>query len=272
MSFVVARRHQRFFADLGTKLTQFWHLIRAALLQDMRTRFGTSYLGYLIAIAWPLSHMGFLTIAYFVRTQIAPIGDSPAMFAATGVVPYILCVYPGRAMSMAIDQNRQLLNIPALKPFHLMCSRCILEMLSAVVVLAIFMFTLYLLEVDITPIDGIEAAKAISAAIFLGVGFGAANVVMCAVFGHYFRLFFVLCMIALYVFAGVFIPAWSVPSEVRYYMEYNPLLHVVEWLRSAYYTSYDTDSINKALVLEFAGVSLLLGLFGERFLRGKFFS
>jgi capsular polysaccharide transport system permease protein len=272
MSLANAREIHLFVDEQWKKLTQFSRLIGAVLLQDMRTRFGASYLGYLIAIGWPLSHMTILTAGYYLRTSFAPIGDSPTMFVATGVAPYILSVYPGRAMSLAVLQNRQLLNIPALSPFHLICSRCILEMLSAVVVLAIFVFALYLLDVDIAPIDTIEATKAISAAIFLGLGIGTLNVVMCAIFGHYFMVLYIIIMVSLYIFSGVYIPAWTIPDEIREFMAYNPLLHIVEWLRSAYYASYDGELIDKPFVIGVASVCLLLGLSGERYLRGKFFS
>lgn len=260
------------FARFFTKLSEFGRLIGAVLLQDMRTRFGNSYLGYLIAIAWPLTHMAVITAIYFVRTQIAPVGDSPTMFVATGVIPYILCFYPGRTMATAILQNRQLLNIPALQPFHLIVSRSLLEMLNAMVVLALFMFVLYLFEVDITPHDPVEAAKAIAAAIFLGIGLGFLNVVMCSIIGHYFLVFFILIMVGLYLVSGVYVPTWAMPESIREYLYFNPLLHIVEWLRSAYYVSYESESISKIFVVGVAGISLALGLIGERFLRGKFFS
>lgn len=59
---------------------------------------------------------------------------------------------------------------------------------------------------------------------------------------------------------------------MREYYSYNPLFQIVEWLRSAYYTSYDPYLVDKAYVIEVASISLVLGLLGERFLRGKFLS
>ncbi|PWB88804.1 hypothetical protein C5688_18960 [Methylocystis sp. MitZ-2018] len=258
--------------QLGEQIAEFRRIIGAVLVQDMRSRFGHSHIGYLIAIAWPLTHIGAVTVAYLFRIGIAPVGDSPTMFVGTGIVPYILCLYPARLLAMAIPQNRQLLNIPVIKPFHLIFSRCILETLNAVIVLALFMSVVTLFDVDILPADTAEAAKAIGAAVFLGIGLGFLNVVMCALIGHFFLVFFVLLMIGLYVFSGVYLPPTAMPESVREYMAYNPLLQLVEWLRSAYYTSYDAELINKSLILWVGGISLTLGLIGERFLRGKFFS
>ncbi|MGE4172714.1 MAG: ABC transporter permease [Methylocystis sp.] len=260
------------FAKHAQKFAEFRQIMSAVLVQDMRSRFGHSHIGYLIAIAWPLSHIGVITAAYLFRVSIAPVGDSPTMFVGTGVVPYILCLYPARVLAMVIPQNRQLLNIPVIQPFHLIFSRCILETLNAVIVLALFLSVVSLFDVDILPADTAEAAKAIGAAVFLGIGLGFFNVVMCALVGHFFLVFFILIMIGLYLFSGIYLPPTAMPETVRDYMAYNPLLHLVEWLRSAYYASYDPELINKSLVLWVAGVSLTFGLIGERFLRGRFFS
>lgn len=257
---------------LRGRLVEFRRIMRAVLIQDMRSRFGSSHIGYLIAIAWPLSHMGVITLAYLVRISVAPIGDSPTIFVATGVVPYILCFYPARLLAMAIPQNRQLLNIPVIQPLHLIFSRCILETLNAVIVLALFIFVASLFDVDIMPSDMAEASKAIGAAVFLGIGLGFLNVVMCALVGPYFLVFFLLVMVGLYVISGAYLPPNAIPANIREYMAYNPLTQLIEWLRSAYYASYDPELINKSLIYWIGGIGLMLGLVGERFLRGKFFS
>lgn len=257
---------------LGEQLTSFRRIMRAVLIQDMRTRFGSNHIGYLIAIAWPLSHMGLITVIYLVRMSISPVGDSPAVFVGTGVAPYILCFYPGRMLAMTFQQNRQLLNIPAIQPLHLIFGRCILETLNAVIVLALFIFAVSLFDVDVMPDDLAEASKAVAAAVFLGIGLGLLNVVMCALLGPYFLVFFILVMAGLYVLSGAYLPQHAIPADLREYMAYNPLAQLVEWLRSAYYASYDLELVSKSLVYWVGGISLMLGLLGERFLRGRFFS
>jgi len=272
MSLAIDSLLQERCAKLGDQLTVFRRVMRAVLIQDMRTRFGASHIGYLIAIAWPLSHLGIMTLVYAIRMSIAPVGDSPAVFVGTAIVPYILCFYPARLLAMGIPQNRQLLYIPAIQPLHLIFSRCILEMLNAVIVLAVFMFAISLFDIDILPPDMAEASKAIGAAIFLGIGLGFLNVVMCAIVGPHFLTFFILVMIGLYMISGAYLPPNAIPPNLREYLAYNPLTQLVEWLRSAYYASYDPQLVNKSLVYWVGGISLTFGLVGERFMRGRFFS
>lgn len=239
---------------------------------DMRTRFGSSYFGYLIAIAWPLSHLIIVSGAYLLRNYVAPVGESPAVFVATGAVPYILCLYPARMLGMAVIQGRSLLNMPILKPGHLIIARWILEVLNAFIVLGLYLLLMYSLDIDFLPADSLVAAQAILAAVYLGIGFGALNTVACAVFGHLSLVAFTLAAVLLYIISGAYVPSYAFTEEMREYYYYNPLFQIVEWLRSAYYTSYDPIMVDKFYVIEVASISLAIGLLGERFLRGKFFS
>jgi capsular polysaccharide transport system permease protein len=239
---------------------------------DMRTRFGASFFGYLIAIGWPLSHLVIISGAYLLRNYVAPVGESPAVFVATGVVPYILCLYPGRMLGMAVIQGRSLLNMPILKPGHLIAARWILEVLNAFIVLGLYLLLMYSLDIDFLPADYFVAAQAVLAAVYLGVGIGALNTVACAVFGHFFLLAFTMVTVLLYIASGVYVPSYTFSEEMREYYSYNPLFQIVEWLRSAYYTSYDPAMVDKFYVIEVASISLALGLLGERFFRGKFLS
>lgn len=259
-------------ANLRPKVKEFSRIISVVLLMDMRTRFGSSYFGYLIAIAWPLSHLIIISGAYLLRNYIAPVGESPAVFVATGVVPYIVCLYPARMLGMAVGQGRTLLNMPILKPGHLIAARWILEMLNAFIVLGLYLLLMYSLDLDFLPADSLVAAQAVLAAVYLGVGFGVLNTIGVAVFGQFFLVVFILTATLLYILSGAYVPSNTFAEEMRDYYSYNPLFQIVEWLRSAYYTSYDSAMVDRFYVIEVASISLAIGLLGERFLRGKFFS
>ena len=123
-------------------LVAFRRILLASMLRDMRTRFGRSYISFVISIAQPLFHLGIMFGIYVLTHRLAPIGDDPAIFAFTGLTPYILCLYPARFTAMAILQNKPLLQFSVISPIHLIVSRAILECLSAVVVFIIFLVIL----------------------------------------------------------------------------------------------------------------------------------
>lgn len=251
------------------KLRMQCRILGAVLLQDMRTRFGRSYLSYLIAIAWPLCHILFIMGGYLLVNSLAPVGDDPAVFLATGMLPYVLCLYPARQLALALVQNRQLLNIPILRPIHLISARLFLELTTAALVCILFYATLVASGVDIWPSNLQTAVEALCATLYLAIGLGLLNVIIVALFGPFAIVGFIVLMIGLYVTSGVYVPLRMVPEPMRSIMSYNPLAHLVEWMRSAYFASYDSADIGKIYVLGVASVSLLLGLLGERFMRNK---
>lgn len=206
---------------------EFWRNCRCrvglwvpCLCRDMRTRFGRSSLSYLIAVAWPLGHILAIMGGYLLVTSFAPVGDDPAVFLATGMLPYILCLYPARQLAYALAQNRQLLSIPVLRPIHLIAARLVLELTTAALVCIIFYAALIALGIDIWPSDVQVAAEALCATLYLAIGLGFLNVVIIALFGPFALVGFILVMVGLYVTSGIYLPVRMVPEPTRSIMAY----------------------------------------------------
>jgi capsular polysaccharide transport system permease protein len=145
-------------------------------------------------------------------------------------------------------------------------------MLTGFIVLILILAVAVVGDVDIWPRNLEAACAAIFATLCLGLGLGTFNVVCTALFGPFYVIFYIVSMIGVYVSSGITMPSWLISESTRYYLSYNPLFNLVEWLRSAYYASYDPDLIDKSLVFKTAAIALLLGLLGERLLRNKFYT
>lgn len=246
-------------------------IIRAIILQDMRTRFGRSYFSYIISILWPLSHLTIILVAYSFMNKIAPVGGDPVVFAATGVLPYIMCLYPARQIAASVIQNKQMLHLTIIRPLHLLLARTILEPITASIVCIIFFAILYVFDFDIMPVSPSTAAMALFATVYFGIGYGFFGLIIIALLGPYAMVAIVLSMVGLYIASGVYLPPFLMSETMLQYQYYNPLFNCSAWMRSAYYLSYDDININKSLIFAAGTVLLMLGLLGERYLRGKFF-
>ena len=256
-------------AEFAAKAARFWRVVYAVMLQDMRTRFAGGYFGFLIAIGWPLAHLAMLLVIRALVTVIAPIGDSPAIFYGTGLLPYILCFYPGRMMNIVMYQNRSMLALPEIKPMNLIIARALLEILIALIVTVIFFAGLALYGVDFMPTDPVVAAEAIAVAIYLGIGIGVFNVVFGTLMGQFYQVAYILIMVGLLTASGAYIPLIYASDKIKRWLEWNPLYQVVNWLRSAYYMDNTMIEIDRLYLIGVASIFLLLGLAGERLLRGK---
>jgi capsular polysaccharide transport system permease protein len=242
-------------------------VIGALILRDMRTRFGRSFMGYVIIVGWPLSHLLVLMSIYLVTRRVAPVGSSTPIFLGTGILPYILCLYPGRMIMTALVQNQPLLYFPIVKTTDVILARGALEMLTAFWVVAIFAVILYIAGVDIAPLHYDEAIQAIVATIFLGFAIGFFGAVMYKLTRPWLAIQFGI-LILMYITAGVFFIPTNLSEDIQFWLWFNPLLHSVEWLRSAYYDGYGYGLLNKAYLVGFAAAAFICGLVIERFTRG----
>ncbi|RAS07158.1 capsular polysaccharide transport system permease protein [Ensifer adhaerens] len=244
------------------------NVIFALLIRDMRTRFGRSHLGYLIAVAWPLTHLVVIVVIVSFANSIMPLGTDSSVFVATGVMPYILCLYPARMMLHAIEANRALFLFPVISPLDMIISRAIIEFLTAFAVIIVFCSGLLVAGVEIIPQNVATWSGAIFSIVYFSICMGVLNTVIFTLTKAWAVIFIGLILL-MYSTAGIFVLPSTYSPEFRWVAWYNPLLHCVEWLRSAYYEGYGDDMLSKVYVLSFATCLLFAGLVGERFVRGK---
>jgi len=255
-------------ASLSDALAVQGRVIGALLLRDMRTRFGRTFMGYVIIVAWPLSHLLLLMGVYLLTRRVAPLGTSVPVFLATGVLPYILCLYPGRMTMLCLVQNQPLLHFPIVKTTDVILARGILEILTACWVTVIFALLLYLTGVEIWPIHYQKAIFAIIATMYLGFGIGFFGAIMYKLVRAWLAIQIGL-LITMYITSGVFFIPTSLHEDIQFYLWFNPLLHSVEWLRSAYYDGYGYGMLNQEYLIGFATILIFIGMLIDRFIRGR---
>lgn len=245
------------------------NVIGAVILRDMRTRFGRSHLGYILAILWPLTHLVGITVIFSMLRRSAPIfGTDNAVFLATGALPYILVMYPSRMTSFAIDMNKSLFIFPVVSALDLIIARATVEFLTAFCVVLIFAAGCLIFGVNIIPRDTSTAATAILATVYFSVCFGLLSTILVAL-TDFWKTGSAIVMVFAYISSGIFFPMSSLSPRAQSILSLNPLTHCVEWLRSAYYVGYGDSFVSRQYVFWTATVMLFLCLAGERFLRGR---
>lgn len=243
-------------------------VIYALMLRDMRTRFGRSHLGYLIAVGWPFVHLLVLVGIMAFMNRVAPLGGDPVVFVASGALAYILCLYPARMMGMALDMNRSLFLFPVVRVFDVIIARAVIEFITSFIVVILVFVASSIAGIDIFPANGFIFTSGVLATVYFSISLGFVNVVLASLF-RMWNLVFMFCMIMLYATSGIFVLPSNLPPSMRSVMAYNPLLHGIEWMRSAYYEGYGDEMLSKTYFISMATVFLLFGLLGERFWRGK---
>jgi capsular polysaccharide transport system permease protein len=239
----------------------------ALMLRNIRARFFGHGLGYLLAIAWPMTHILVVVAMFSLSGRAAPYGDSLVLFIATGAVPFMTFSYLSRFMMISMVNTRPLLAFPEVKILDVLLASALLETLAACCVTIVIIIVAWFGGIDVMPRDIVQAAYAFGAALLLGLGYGLLNGVI-ALAVQMWLVGYSLVIIALWASCGVVFVPNVLPEVYRNILAYNPVLQVVEWMRSAYYEGYGDLVLNRPYVIGVGIGAVFLGLLLERAMRG----
>jgi capsular polysaccharide transport system permease protein len=244
-------------------------ILKALMLRDIRTRFFGHGLGYLIAVAWPLAHIAVLLLIYSFLGRVTPYGSSMTLYFATGLAPTMAFIYASRWIMLSAATNKPLLGFPIVKIADILFARGILEILSSALMVIILLATLAAFGIDVRPASAPQAVEAMCAALLLGLGIGFINALVALIFPLWITAY-ALIIIVIWMASGVVFVPDTMPEVGRQIVSWNPVLHSVEWMRVAYYGSYNSRTLDKAYLLAFGFGSVFLSLatlrFGQRIL------
>ncbi|MEM8648655.1 MAG: ABC transporter permease [Pseudomonadota bacterium] len=251
---------------LGQALAEQRNIMGAVILRDLRSRFFNHGLGFLIVPAFPFVHLLALLGIYGLFGRAAPFGDDLNLFLATGLIPTLTFMYVSRFMAVSLMENRQVLAYPIIGMLEVICARGLLEILSAIWMATAIVAVFYLLGLDPFPVYPVEAFKAFCVTLLLAISVGLIISLIAMVF-VVFATVWALFLIVIYIASGSLFVVAFLPEAAVDILAWNPVLHCVEWLRTAYYPGYPDQVLDKTYLVSFAGASLTLGLLGERVLR-----
>jgi capsular polysaccharide transport system permease protein len=168
----------------------------------------------------------------------------------------------GRVMG-AISANIALLTFPLVKTFDVIVGRALLELATLSVVAVAFVVGLYVVNGVWVPADLPTTLAGYGAALLLGVSIGCFNAVFSRLVPFWERVWSLLSLPVLFLSAVFYLPS-SLPTEILNILWYNPVLHVVEWVRSGVYISYE-PYLSTSYVLWISATLLLLTLVLNKF-------
>jgi capsular polysaccharide transport system permease protein len=248
-------------------LTQL-QVLHALLLRETKTRFGSNQLGYLWAFIEPAMWIGMFIGFYGVVGRITPPGMSMVAYLTTGIVPFSLFRDTAQRCMSAIEANKGLLFYPQVRPLDLVIARAILEGVTYLGVMAVFMGGLALWEGP----PRVDSVLQTLAGLGLAGGFGAAVGLLCCGLSVYSptveRLFPSVLRLSFWL-SAVFHPVETLPHAMRDVLLLNPLTHAIELTRDGWFLGYDARHADSVYVLLWILVLSFFGLSFERMARRR---
>ncbi|WP_043833953.1 ABC transporter permease [Muricoccus aerilatus] len=231
----------------------------ALLLREAKTQSGRSRIGYLWALIEPLSHVAVMCVVYWAINRRAPVGPSVVLFFITGVLPFFLFHKVALQVGGAVRGSQKVLRMPFVSPLDMIVARAVLAGLTWVVVISILVVLLLAMEVMEPPVSPETAVLAALLTFALGLGVGLVNATAMSLWSSWVHIYGVLTR-PLYIFSGIFFSVDRIPSNLQYWLSWNPVLHAVQWFRTGFRSDYSTPVLDRTYLISWVLASLLLGL------------
>ena len=234
-------------------------VIFALFIRELKARFGHFRLGFLWALAEPISLVLLMSVVRtaFGNQDIA--GVSYPLFFAAGIVPYIFFQTTVTQSMSTIESNLPLLNYRQVKPCDAILARWLLELLiyTGSGILLIGGMAYFGFDFRWNSALQLCATLACLATFTLGLALNT------AVIGALYRESQKIIPIALRPFffiSGIFFCCRLAAPKVRDWLLWNPLLHVSELVRSSIFADYESHHGSFGYLAMAAVISLSLGL------------
>ena len=237
--------------------------IFALVMREMSATYGNSPGGYLWAVLEPALAFLMLSYVFSFFLKSPPFGDSFPLFYATGYLPFMLFLDIANKTATSLKYSRQLLQYPAVTYVDAMIARGLLHFLTHMSVsYIIFIGMSFLLPLHLTP-DYLSVAKGYFIGGVSAFGLGCMNCYVMMTFAAWERVWQILTRPLLFV-SGVLIPFDSMPLFAQEILWWNPIVHVVGYLRKGMYAPmYEGDYLSMLYPIFFG---LFLMTFGLLFL------
>lgn len=247
-------------------LTLQARVLFSLVLRETRATFGTSVFGYLWAIITPTISVGLLVFIFSMIGRQPPFGASLGLFFATGILTLQFFNELSGKLMTVFDANRALLTYPIIKDVDTLLARALLVAATYTLIMAIFYTALITLGLASLPSRPEHIIMAFLATWLLGLGFGTLNAVIASLWDTWTQIEKILTR-PLFFISGIFYVPSQLPPQAREILQWNPVLHLVEWFRHGFYPNYNSMILDMSYPVGVGVAMLLLGLAGERLFR-----
>lgn len=241
----------RHFATLRT--------VSALILREMSTRYGRTPGGFLWSILEPLAAVLFLSVGFSLVLRSPDLGTSFLLFFATGYMPFDTYQAISNTTARALGFSKPLLKYPSVTWIDAILARFILNSLTSIVITILLIGGILIAIDSRTAIDMAPAIEAIALAMLLGLGVGTINCVLSGLFPLWAIIWSVITR-PLFLASGIFFLYDTMPPLAQKILWYNPLIHIVGLMRTAFYPTYTAAYINVTFVILVALTLLTFGL------------
>lgn len=233
--------------------------VTALILREMSTTYGRSPGGYIWALVEPILGLAFLVLVFSFIVRTPPVGNSFALFYATGLLPFMAFNAMANKAATAIRFSKPLLAYPVVTYFDALLARLLLALFTNLVIAVIIITALMMWEDTGGRIDPAQLTLSLLVLVAFSCGVGTMNCYLMTAFPVWERLWQVITR-PLMLLSGMFYTFDSLPPMGQDILWWNPLIHIVGGVRMGIYPNYFGGYISYVYVMGVSSLLVLMGL------------
>ena len=238
-------------------------VISALTLRETRSRFGNRKLGFFWAFFEPLAHVAVFVAIFSSMSRTSPVGDNIGLFILTGIIPFQLFSNIVNNIMSGLSVNKSLLGYPQVMPFDIVISRVLIEFVSISVVFILCLAIASYFGIGIKIDNFLQMMSAIGLVVVIATGVGMINLAILLSIPSYANIYSALSR-PLYFMSGIFFTMDFLSPDAYNILSYNPLLNMVEWFRSGFYTSFNSRLYDVEYTITTSFIIFVIGMLAER--------
>jgi len=238
-------------------------VISALTLHEMRSRYGNSKLGFFWALFEPFAHIMVFIAIFSALGRAVPIGESMGLFILTGIIPWLMFSNIVNNVMGAVKKNKALLGYPQIMPIDIMLSRVIIEFATLVVVMIIFILIIAASGISISIDNFLQLLQPIGLIVLLATGIGMINSSMIEIYPSYRSIYNAFSRL-FYFMSGIFFTTDFLAPEVFEAIDFNPMLHLIDWFRTGFFPEYNSNLFDTFYTMVVCFSFFFIGLLIER--------
>lgn len=231
---------------------------RALFLREAFSRISADRLGWSWIFIEPLLHLGIMVGVRQLMGRVRMVSGAEFIpFLLVGLLSFFLFRNVVTRVASVVNANAALFAYRQVQPIDTVAVRAFLEGCIQFVVFFILVIVLHLLDFNILPDNTVLALFYLFMLWLLGLGLGMVFCVMVSTFRES-EEFVSISMLPMLVISGAMIPVQVFPHAVQQWLWWNPVLHAVELVRGAFFSSYKAMNNLSPLYLLTWSIGLLL--------------
>lgn len=214
------------------------HVWYALFMREISARITSDRVAWLWLLLEPIAHVLIMVGVRALLGRIRVVAGAEFFpWLVVGITAFIMFRNQMNRGMSAISANQALFAYRQVKPADTVLVRCALEGLLSTVVMLLMILVFTLLDQEIIPHDPLAVMGYWIVLWAFGIGVALICSVAATVLPE-IKKFINMASLPLYFLSGVMIPVQYFPHELRHYLMYNPLVHLLELLRSAFFPIY----------------------------------